>query len=300
MNKTLSLNLLSAIVLLLSACGGGGSIEPEVKVEPVRVASAKYGAHERHAATLYQPKGEAKGLILWVHGGGWIGGDKDGDFLMFDELVADGSAVLSMNYRLNADGVFPGSVHDVQKVLDVVDGGDCPECTNMPLWERARDIAKTKGVMTSGSSAGGYLSVYGAAEHVQRNALSSVKCIGGAVFPVDFRDMGVYDPEVASWLLVPYAGGNLSPSHLAKMSPAAQLESGAWQNSMTRSWHMIFTDTDYFIPFATTYGAVNYLKDSGVKLNHIVLKGDENAGGHKVKESDATVLFRKIADDCFY
>ncbi len=67
---------------------------------------------------LYQPKkiGAPAPVVLYVHGGGWTGGDKsDGAGLLFKEaLVLRGFAMAAINYRLGPKYVFPAQIEDVK------------------------------------------------------------------------------------------------------------------------------------------------------------------------------------------
>lgn len=67
---------------------------------------------------LYQPKkvdGPAP-AVLYVHGGGWTGGDKsDGAGLLFkEELVRRGYMMAAINYRLAPKFAFPAQIEDVK------------------------------------------------------------------------------------------------------------------------------------------------------------------------------------------
>ncbi len=67
---------------------------------------------------LYQPKsmtGPAP-VVLYVHGGGWTGGDKsDGVGLLFKgELVRRGYVMAAINYRLAPKYAFPAQILDVK------------------------------------------------------------------------------------------------------------------------------------------------------------------------------------------
>lgn len=105
---------------------------------PPVVADAAYGPHDRHRLDLYR-KGEASGLpvVLFVHGGGFVMGDK-GDCgswqnanvgRMFAEAGMIGAV---MNYRLAPDHAWPAGSEDVGQALDwlkanVADHGGDPE-----------------------------------------------------------------------------------------------------------------------------------------------------------------------------
>jgi acetyl esterase/lipase len=71
---------------------------------------------------LYQPvpRGMALPLVVFVHGGGWNGGDTRhaagfADFpAELARLAAQGYVVASVNYRLSGEARFPAAVHDVK------------------------------------------------------------------------------------------------------------------------------------------------------------------------------------------
>jgi acetyl esterase len=89
-----------------------GEAEPveevsEVEVDPVCVR-------------LYRPAG-ARGVILWIHGGGWI----MGNLTSYDPLCRalanrTGAVVASVDYRLAPESQFPGPVEDCERALDWV------------------------------------------------------------------------------------------------------------------------------------------------------------------------------------
>jgi acetyl esterase/lipase len=52
--------------------------------------------------------------VLYVHGGGWIGGDHTDWFPFFHELLAHGLVIVSIDYRLSSEMAFPAQIHDVK------------------------------------------------------------------------------------------------------------------------------------------------------------------------------------------
>ena len=75
--------------------------------------------HERHKLDLYLPK-QAKGplpLLIWVHGGGWQNGSKDGCPPLHAGYVERGYAVASLNYRLSGHAVFPAQIEDCKAAI---------------------------------------------------------------------------------------------------------------------------------------------------------------------------------------
>ncbi len=64
---------------------------------------------------LYRPDGPPVGLIVWVHGGAWRGGSREGVDLK--GLVALGWAVASVDYRLSTTARFPAQIHDIKAAI---------------------------------------------------------------------------------------------------------------------------------------------------------------------------------------
>lgn len=77
------------------------------------------GGHERHKLDLYLPEkaGGPLPLIIWVHGGGWQNGSKDGCPPLRSGYVAKGYAVASINYRLSGHAVFPAQIEDCKAAI---------------------------------------------------------------------------------------------------------------------------------------------------------------------------------------
>ena len=114
-------------------------------------SNVNYGNHERHYLDLFIPKGEgiSQGMILYIHGGGWIGGDKEVHLEALKSNADRGYISAAINYRY-ADG---------KKVLceDILDDIDAA------LGE-IKNICNSRGVkvdrvMLAGGSAGGHLSL---------------------------------------------------------------------------------------------------------------------------------------------
>lgn len=68
--------------------------------------------HERQKLDLYVPE-KADGplpLIIWIHGGGWQSGGKEGCPPLRAGYVSRGYAVASVNYRLSGHATFPAQI----------------------------------------------------------------------------------------------------------------------------------------------------------------------------------------------
>lgn len=54
-------------------------------------------------------------LVIWIHGGGWQGGSKEGSPAVF--LLREGFAVASISYRLTDVATFPAQIHDCKAAV---------------------------------------------------------------------------------------------------------------------------------------------------------------------------------------
>jgi acetyl esterase/lipase len=55
-------------------------------------------------------------MVVWIHGGGWSGGNR-GRFPHSDFLLAAGIAYASIDYRLSGDAPFPAQIHDCKAAI---------------------------------------------------------------------------------------------------------------------------------------------------------------------------------------
>lgn len=101
--------------------------------------------HQRQKLDLYVPKSDdgPLPLIVWIHGGAWQGGSKDGCPMAM--YVNRGYVVASINYRLSQHAIYPAQLDDCQTAL---------------RWLR-KNASKYKidpdRIGVSGASAGGHL-----------------------------------------------------------------------------------------------------------------------------------------------
>ncbi|MXY27710.1 alpha/beta hydrolase [Candidatus Poribacteria bacterium] len=72
--------------------------------------------HERQKLDLYVPDTEENlPLIIWVHGGAWLGGSKERYAPM--EYLKSGYAGASIGYRLSQHAIFPAQIEDVKAAV---------------------------------------------------------------------------------------------------------------------------------------------------------------------------------------
>ena len=58
--------------------------------------------------------GEPAPLVIWIHGGAWLGGTYNSPPPPLQALLQSGFAVASIQYRLSGAAIFPAQIHDVK------------------------------------------------------------------------------------------------------------------------------------------------------------------------------------------
>ena len=164
------------------------SPQPPAGVIAQRDLAYVINGHERQKLDLYLPaQGENHPLIIWIHGGAFRIGSKEGN--AYDPLpfayVTEGYALASINYRLSQHAIFPAQIED---------------CKAAVRWLRAH-AAEFKldpnRFAAWGPSAGGHLvAMLGTAGHVAEfevgahlDLSSRVQCVVDYFGPTDFLQM---------------------------------------------------------------------------------------------------------------
>ena len=99
---------------------------PPPALEPTH-SSVPYGTHERQVLDFYRAKSETPTpVVFFIHGGGWVSGDKKNPPALSQYLAA-GISVVSINYRYSwqaqLDGIKPpvqAPLHDAARALQFV------------------------------------------------------------------------------------------------------------------------------------------------------------------------------------
>ena len=149
-------------VVLFTSCsksdtsGGGGTPAP-IPAVARSVADTSYGADAKQKMDIYLPAGRTTAstkVIIMIHGGAWIAGDKADYATNIDSLKKrlPDYAIFNINYRLAVPGfptstnVFPTQENDVKAAVDFI------------YSNRAIFLISDKFVLL-GASAGGHLSL---------------------------------------------------------------------------------------------------------------------------------------------
>lgn len=159
---------------------------------PVRAADCVYGPHERHRLDVYAaPDAGNAPVLVFVHGGGFLRGDKGSDApdgwpnAAVGRMAAEAGMVGAViNYRLAPDHMWPAGSEDVLAALD---------------WLVA-NVAQFGGdparIVLMGTSAGA-VHVAGAIRLRPALAVRGAVLLSGLYghTPLDPRDMAYYGPQ---------------------------------------------------------------------------------------------------------
>ncbi len=221
-------------------------------------------------------------LVVWIHGGGWMMGDRRilpetlRPNQIFDELLAAGLAVASIDYRHALEAVFPAQLQDAKAAI---------------RWLRA--FADDLGISTDrigvmGESAGGHLAaMVGLTAHRADlegthgvvGPSSAVDVVVDWYGPADFTTMPRMQPpphiaaKLESAMLVPpedQLTRGLEGAALADVSPITHVTPQA------PPFLLVHGTTDWLVPYAQSEQLHAALTSAGVDSRLVPVEGAEH------------------------
>lgn len=151
------MRLLTICVALLAVSASAMADEKAKKAnkpQPVKLApthaNVPYGPDTMNAIDFWQAAGEGpQPLLVYIHGGGWIGGDKNRSKRDVQPFLDKGISYAAVNYRLSGQASLPAPVHDAARAIQFIrskaiewnirkdrialTGGSAGACTSMWL-----------------------------------------------------------------------------------------------------------------------------------------------------------------------
>lgn len=281
MRKTyLSIIFYSFFLLLFSACTKDNA--PDVLVPPNKSATLldyKYGDAELQNMDVYLLKDRTPEtpLIVVVHGGSWINGDKsDLDFLLSTFTASNLANVVNLNYRL-ANGkeiTYKEMIADLEKALKTISGKSSE-------WN-----IRSSNMVLFGVSAGGHLSLlYGYTS--TDDLISSIISFGG---PTKFDDIESFNPEQHSNLLAALTGVVWNSKEEV---PAAYYECSPYHAEHYKPTFLIHGEKDEIVPVNQAKLMQAHLAENGVDNELFILTGASHIG-ENASDTEMSTLYIKM------
>lgn len=205
----MNFKLLPAILILtlfFTSCQPD-SVDPPpdpVILRDTTIKDISYGANSSQKFDLGLPanRTSSTSLIVIIHGGGWVTGDKSELTWLLNGLKQRGFAVANINYRLtlNQPDNYKMQVDDVDSAVQFA------------LRLAATYTFNGQKLYITGHSAGAHLALSYA---YTRNAAGKVKAAGSLAGPTDLYSMAYYNFNLYNPILQPYLGVPLFPANPA-------------------------------------------------------------------------------------
>jgi acetyl esterase/lipase len=243
--------------------------------------------HERQKLDLYLPQEAAprgkRPLIVWVHGGAWQAGSKEG--CPARRFVAQDYAVASLNYRLSQHALFPAQIEDCKAAI---------RCLRANAGQYGYDPNR---IGVWGSSAGGHLvALLGTAGDVKEfdagphaGVSSRVQAVCDFFGPTDFTKMSSFPTTM---------------KHDAPDSPESRLIGGPIQENKDKvqranpiayvtkddpPFLIVHGDNDPLVPHNQSAILLDALQKAGVEATLYTVQGGKH-GGFKDPQVDLLVI----------
>jgi acetyl esterase/lipase len=214
-------------------------------------------------------------VIVWIHGGGWMGGDKASGLGNLVRFAASGNYFCaSVGYRLSGEAIWPAQIHDCKAAI---------------RWLKANakkynfDPEK---IGIWGSSAGGHLvSLLGVSANVKEldgdcgspKQSSRVACVVDFCGPSDFLSIAKVKATAGRAAYGPVS--RLLGGPVEEKKDAAKAASPVTYVSMDASPFLIVHGTaDATVPLAQAEVLYAALKKAGVDATFVKMEG----GGHGI------------------
>lgn len=283
--KKIALPLMAVGMLLLAgACSKDEPAAPQGPSTPLveqAFTNVPYGNDPEQVYDIYLPAGRSTAktkVVVLIHGGGWIQGDKaDMDFVVdYLRLTHPDHAVVNINYVLADSGVtkaFPRQFLDLAAVLDQVQA------------QQYQLQVKPEFALV-GASAGAHIALM--YDYVY-DTQDRVKLVADVVGPADFTD-----PYYASNPMLPLAMMLLTDA--TAYPPGTnfpQTLSPAWQASASSSPTILFHGaTDDLVPASNGHTMDSVLTQHGVPHQLTIYPG----GHSDWPEADMADMLGQISD----
>lgn len=241
----------------------------------------KYGSHARNTLNIALPanRNTQTPVVIFIHGGAWVGGDK-GVFATEMNVFADaGIACASMNYRFANDAQnvhHPELPEDIRKAVDF-----------LASKSNQYQISPSRFGLV-GHSAGGHLSLLSA---YMFNSDQKIKACASWAGPVDLIDPEQYAISIAPQIFDIYVGHPLQTANdtlLYKEASPYWLVNANCVPSM-----LVYADEDELVPYGNGVKMHQKLNDLGIETRFETLNGASHTwvGNHLSHARNTTLAW---------
>jgi acetyl esterase/lipase len=265
--------------------GNGEDVTKDTAVTKLDMKNVSYGSDTAQKLDVYLPENrdttDTK-VILFIHGGSWIGGDKS----EFNEAIAalapklPGYAIFNMNYRLasNSQNRFPTPLNDIQSAIRFIESKASEYKVN------ANKLALV------GASAGAHLALLHA---YKNNGDQKIKAVVDLFGPADLTDL--YNnhpvPQEARYVLMNLLGKTAS-SAAALYQQASPIN---FINEQTVPTCIFHGSNDFVVPIAQSNALKAKLLANNVRveMTSYALEGHGWYGKNLLDTYTKTIRFIK-------
>ncbi len=298
MNKNIILIIAIAVMVIVpfvatdSAHVGPGSIRVYKDLFYV-----PFSFNKRQSLDLYLPADQSKKapLIIWIHGGAWMGGSKAEPPMV--EFVDNGYAFAAINYRLTNEAHFPEIFYDCKAAIRYL-RAHAKEYNLDPdrfgVWGYSAGAVMAALIGTTGDTKD-LEGNEGNAE--QSSAVQAVACWAGGgdltklneeVLALRARGVKTHlDIESPQAPLTMYLGGKLED----KMDVAKQASACTYATKTDPPFLIVHGKKDDVVPFAMSEALGKALSEAGVDVKFTAVKGVRHFLFHKKTLVDLKAFF---------
>jgi len=275
MIKCIPVSLLG-IFFVLSGCQRDG-FNVALPNKETTLTDVSYGDDSFQKMDVYLPANRAPKtkIIVYLHGGSWITGDKSEAKEVAGYFQKKGYAFISMNYRLTGtenNYINPAQLQDIGKALDFINN-------QSEQW-----IITGNRICLFGGSAGGNLSLLYAYKNTEDKRVKAVISVSG---PVDLTDPEIMNTTFRDLIQV-FVGSKLSDNKEAWLggSPSHYI-------CETSTPTLFFQGKqDNLVPYHQVVLAYNKLLEFGVNTKLVLY----NDGTHGLAEQDHQKILSEMED----
>lgn len=109
------------LAMLITVSAATSLIADDAKKLVPTHANVSYGSDTMNVLDFWQAEGDGpRPLLVYIHGGGWIGGDKKRPEALIRPFLEKGISYAAINYRLTGKASLPAPVHDAARAIQFI------------------------------------------------------------------------------------------------------------------------------------------------------------------------------------